>query len=279
MHARFGKHLLFAGKKQQTFINGFLSATPDGMLVNLAENMQRAIGVTATDCVMVECKTIDPRTNLIEAKDENVYQTHVQMGLVRELTPYKPTHSVISYTDASWWHEVKEFVVAFDPAVYANAKARALQVMTGDAADELKPEGWIAGGHECRYCPFTKACGIERRNLPFGDEAEIDPQFAAEMRDLALEARQHEAERDAAERALRLAQEKIKARLREKGVRRIPGVVAWSSVKGRAGYDNKAIQAAAKDAGIDIKQFATEGKPGDRLTISVASPGAAKAVA
>ena len=38
---------------------------------------------TDADCVMIECKTADPRTNLVEAKPENKYQTLVQMGLVR----------------------------------------------------------------------------------------------------------------------------------------------------------------------------------------------------
>ena len=58
-----------------------------------------------------------------------------------------------------------------------------MMIMT--ATEPPAPEGWIAGGAECRYCPFTIACGVERRNLPFQDN-DVDPQFAAEMKDAAL---------------------------------------------------------------------------------------------
>src|SRR6516164_599378 len=34
LRARFRRKLLFAGKGQQTFTSGFLSATPDGLLIN-----------------------------------------------------------------------------------------------------------------------------------------------------------------------------------------------------------------------------------------------------
>ena len=106
------------------------------------------------------------------------------MGLVRELTSFKPTHSILSYTDASFWSDVKEFVIAFDERVYEAAKERAMIIMTATSAADLKPEGWIAGGAECKYCPFTKACGIARRNLPFQDEP-VDDQFKAEIADMA----------------------------------------------------------------------------------------------
>ena len=270
MRAKFGDKLMFAGRdEQKTLVSGFLSATPDGLLVGLSPGMQQAIGVQ-TDCVLVECKTVDPRTNLVEAKDENVFQTHVQMGLMRETTHWKPTHSIISYTDASWWNDVKEFVVAFDPKIFEHAKARAMTVMTALDAAELKPEGWIAGGRECNYCPFTGPCGVERRNLPF-QEQPVDPQFAAEIRDMALRLTHMSEARKDYEAEERELQDEIKNRLREKGVKKIPGVVSWSPVKGRSGYRMADLIAAAEAAGIDTEQFATEGTPGDRLTISVAT--------
>ena len=238
------------------------------MIVNLTAEEKAAIG-TKADCVMVECKTADPRTNLTEAKSTNVYQTQVQMGLVRELTDYKPTHSILSYTDASFWSDVKEFVIAFDERVFETAKERAMTIMTADAGADLKPEGWIAGGAECNYCPFTKACGIERRNLPFQDIAPVDPQFAEEIAQMARQLKTFEAARDGCETSLRALQEQIKSRLREKGVKKIPGVVTWSSVKGRTGYDTRAIKQAAAEAGIDIRQFEIRGEASDRLTILI----------
>ena len=34
LRARYGDKLLYAGDKQQTFVSGFLSATPDGLLID-----------------------------------------------------------------------------------------------------------------------------------------------------------------------------------------------------------------------------------------------------
>ena len=270
LRARFRDRLRLAGKDQKTFTDNFLSATPDGMIVNLTVEEKAAIG-TQADCCMVECKTADPRTNLTEAKSANVYQTQVQMGLVREMTDYKPTHSILSYTDASFWSDVKEFVIAFDENVFETAQARAMNIMTMDSGADLKPEGWIAGGAECNYCPFTKACGIERRNLPFQDIAPVDPQFAAEITDMVRGLKMLEAGRDGLDGEYRELQDAIKKRMRDKGIKKIPGVVTWSVVKGRTGYDNRAIKQAAVEAGVDIRQFETIGEPSDRLVIQIES--------
>ena len=159
MRARFGERLKFAGRDQKTFVDNFLSATPDGMVIDLTEEEKAEIG-TEADCVMAEAKTADPRSNLTDPKATNAYQVQIQMGLMREQTPFKPTHSLLSYTDASFWNEVKEFVIPFQPKLYEVAKDRAALIMTAKNIDDLKPEGWIGGGKECRYCPFTHACGI-----------------------------------------------------------------------------------------------------------------------
>lgn len=268
MRQQFGERLLYAGADQQTLVSGFISATPDGLITELHSGEHPAL--PAGTCVTAECKTADPRTNLAEAKAENVYQTHIQMGLIRELTPYRPTHSILSYIDASFWNEVIEFVVPFDQRVFDAGRKRAAMIMTATEAGELKPEGWIAGGRECEYCPFTKACGITRRSVPETNLAP-DPQFVAEMADMALAAKRFEVARDNADAALRETQQAIRDRLRSHGVRKIPGILNWSHVKGRTAYDNKAIQKAAIEAGVDIEQFSTVGEPTDRLTISVAT--------
>lgn len=274
MRVQFGERLLFAGVEQQTLVSGFISATPDGLITELLEGEHSTLN--AGTCVTAECKTADPRTNLAEAKAENVYQTHIQMGLIRELTEWKPTHSILSYTDASFWNEVVEFVIPFDSRVFEVGKKRAALVMTATHASELKPEGWIAGGRDCEYCPFTKACGITRRSVPDGN-AKPDPQFVAEMADMALAAKRFEVARDTADERLRATQQDMRDRLREHGVKKIPGVVNWSHVKGRTSYDNKAIQKAAVAAGIDIEQFSTVGEPTDRLTISLVEPAETRA--
>ena len=269
MRARFGDRLKLAGREQKTFVSDFLSATPDGIVTDLTAEEKAEIG-TEADCAMVECKTADPRTNLAEAKRANFYQTQVQMGLVRELTQYQPTHSVLSYTDASFWHEVREFVIPFEPDTFDALKNRSTTIMTATSIDEVAPEGWIAGAKECNYCPFTRACGIERRNLPFQDIGiPVDPQFKAEMEEYALSYKSLELERDRRDTELRELQTAIKNRLREKGVKKIPGVLSWSEVKGRQSFDNKALREAAVAAGIDVEQFSTVGESTDRLLIQI----------
>lgn len=270
MKAKFGNALHYAGPDQKTFVSGFLSATPDGLVDLPKPDALKRLGVPdiGGDCIMAECKTADPRTNLVEPKPQNVFQVQVQMGLVRELTPYKPMWSVLSYTNASFWDEVVEFPIKFDPAVYQVAKDRATLIMTATSAAELKPEGWIAGGHECEYCPFTVACGITRRSVPEKDVATNDPQFIAEIADLAKEINFCKTSISAEESVLRELEQGVRDRLREKNVRKIPGVISWSSVKGRKTYDSKRLQEAAIEAGIDIEQYAKLGEPTDRLTIT-----------
>lgn len=279
MKAKWGDQLIYAGSEQVSFVSGFLSATPDGMLIGLAADALRHLGVPEIPLdtnrfggtAMAECKTSDPRSNLDEAKPANVFQTHVQMGIVREATVYKPTHSVLSYTDASFWSQVKEFVIPFDPQIYAVAKHRAKQIMTAKGMDELEPEGYFAGGSDCDYCPFTRACGIERRRVPGDSDKPIDPQLVAEFADMASEIAVLEKRVDSDSVELRKKQQALKDRMREKGIRKVPGVATWSSIKGRKSYDNKKIQAAAIAAGINIEQFQTVGDPTDRLKIAGAA--------
>jgi hypothetical protein len=275
LRAKYGADLLFAGANQRTFTSEFLSATPDGLLTNQPRDALAALGVPDIGegrCFAVECKTADPRSSLEKAKTENVFQAQCQIGLVRELTEYRPEYALISYTCASFWDEVREFAIPFDQAVFANAKARARQIMTATSATELKPEGWIAGGRECAYCPFTQACGRKRSDVPAKAKAEPDPQFVAEIADLAREAKTREAEAEAAELRFRETQHEIKERLRAKGFSRIvsDGIsVLWSAVKGRQSFDNKAIREAAVAAGVDVSRFETVGDPTDRLVIRI----------
>ena len=235
MRKRFGKRLKFAGKSQRTFTKDYLSATPDALIVNLNEREREEIAIDCGTSVTAECKTADPRSNLTDAKAENVYQTIVQLGLIRDTTNYKPTHALLSYTDASFWSEGKEFVVAFDEDIYNAAHWRATVIMTDTSLERIPPEGWIAGGHECNYCPFTKACGIERRNLPFtDDEKPLDRQFVAEVSDLAREIKAFQAEenRDRRQNTVRAKQDELKNRLREKVSARCPALSPGRTSRG-----------------------------------------------
>jgi hypothetical protein len=274
LRAKYGSRLKFAGSEQRSFESGFLSATPDALLTEVPANILAELGVAGieSDCVLLEAKTVDPRVKLDGPKPEHRYQVVVQLGLVRETTPFMPTYAAISYTDASFWSEITEFAVKFDPDVYATAKRRAAKVMTARDASELPPEGWIAGGHECKYCPFVTACGIARHAVPEASNAAVDPQFIAEARDLAREAKRHQSAAAAAETQLRNVQHEIRDRLRAKGLRRVAGddfSIIWSPVKGRQSFDVKALKTAAIAAGVDVAQFETTGEATDRLDVRV----------
>lgn len=262
---KFGKRLQLS---QQTIRDEVLSATPDGLVTGLPRDFLRDLGVKdlgADGSLLVECKTIDPRVNLAKEKDENAFQVQVQLGLVRKKTRHKPEHALISYIDASFWNEVLEFPVKFDPRIFQVAEERARKILSTPPKD-LAPEGWIAGGKECEYCPFTKQCGVIRRSVPAG-EAAADPQFAAEVADACREILALEAEAAELAARVRAKEQELKDRLREKGVRKVPKVVVWSSVKGRTSYDNKGIREAAAARGVDVESYSTAGEPTDRLQI------------
>lgn len=277
LRARFGDRLHFAGAEQRTLVRDYLSATPDAVITDLQRDCLAHLGVPdiGCDCLVVECKTADPRTKLHEAKPEHVFQVHVQIGLLRETTNYQPEWGLITYADTSFWNEMLEFPVRFDPAVYATAHARAGAAMGALNVHEVKPEGWIAGGRECDYCPFTGACGRSRASrVPEAATVEIDLQTRTEITTKARLAKMLKAEGEATITRAREKEQEVRDLLATCGARSVEGdgvKITWSSVRGRPSYDMKALREAASAAGIDVEAFSTVGEPTDRLTISVRS--------
>lgn len=271
LRRRFRSKLLIAGTKQQSVHDRYLSATLDGLLIGMHREFLAPLGVPdigPSGCVTVECKTIDPRVNLTQAKAEHRLQVQAGLGLIRALTRYKPEYALVSYIDASFWSDVDEFAIAFDERVYETLHARAVKIKTADRPDELQPEGWIAGGNECEYCPFTRACGVVRRSVP-EREAMADPQFVAEITDMCREHERLNSDAKDLESRKKELQDQIKTRLREKSVRKLPGIVTWSSVKGRTSTKTEGLKAAAVAAGVDVSQFETTGDPTDQLRVLV----------
>ena len=261
---------LFAGPEQKTLVDGYLSATSDGLLVGVSADAlsQHGIGDIGGDSLVVECKSIDPRVGLKDAKAEHQFQVHCQMGLIRHCTEYQPTHALISYTDASFLDDVTEFAISFDAEIYQAAKSRATEVMTATAAEDLRPEGKLSGGGECRYCPHTSRCAgvtvgaIPDDSPPLGDNALVA------LKALVDEEQMARAGKDQETRRLAETQERIKAFLRQHKTRKVEGddwSVTYFPVKGRLSLDRKAVLAA----GIDLSPFETPGDPGERLTIKV----------
>jgi hypothetical protein len=278
LRAEYGARLLYAGEQQETFTLGFLSATSDALVVDVEPDVLALLGVAdigGDGSLILECKSIYPRAKLDGPRLEHVFQAQVQLGLLHVLTDHRPEYALISYADASFWDLVYEFPIRRDPAVFATAQQRATKIMTATAAEQLAPEGYIAGAGECDRCPFSQACGILRHAVPTGPQPEpLDLQFVAEIADLAREIKERRATVETSATAARELENQLKERLRSKGVRRVVGdgiAVTWSAIKGRPSFDMKAIREAATAAGIDLNQFETTGNPSDRLVIQVAA--------
>lgn len=274
VRAAWGERALFVGSEQRSFVDGFLSATPDGLLIDQPADALAHLGVAdiGGDSILLDCKTVDPRTRLDEPKPEHIFQVVAGMGLVRALTNYRPGIALLSYSDASFWDEGREFAVPFDEAVFAEAQRRARDVMLATSAQALRPEGVIAGGRECERCPFTAACGQARADrVPDGATA-ADPVLADTVADLARRARAAKDMAEAASNEAREIEHEVRDLLAAAGTRRLSheGVeVRWSPVKGRPSYDMKGIREAAVAAGVDLARFERVGDPTDRLAITL----------
>jgi hypothetical protein len=253
LRAAFGEKLLFAGQNQKTLINGFLSATPDGLAIQQPDDVLAHLGVASIegDCVVLEAKSIDPRAGMDEPKAEHAFQIIVQIGLIREMTPYRPVWGLLSYVDASFWDVVHEFPIRYDPEIFDEAKRRARDIMLARSAQDLKPEGAIAGGKDCSLCAFTQACGqAAAARVPVNNKPVV-----AEMADaIAALARDAKILRGAA------AQTLLDAKQREEEVRAM--LVAAETRK------------LAHD-GVHVSWTPLKSGEGDRLTIKILAPATA----
>lgn len=260
--------LLWAGEDQRTIVDGYNSATPDGLIVNLSnvDVTIEGIVVPPGGCIGVEIKSIDPRVDLKKEKEEHFGQTQMQMGLMRDCTEWRPDVVLIIYIDASFIDDVSIFPVKFDPAIYAAGRQRAAAVMLAESADELAAEGKIAGGKECEYCPFASHCArVTVQGIPKDETALSDDDVAA-LGALVEVERQADEAKKAAATVHSEAQERIKAFLRAKNTRRVKDnfwSVSYSAVKGKTSIDID----AAKAAGIDLSPYQKEGDPFERLYI------------
>lgn len=251
-----GWDFLNAGNDQHTLSSGYLSATPDGMLVN---------GETG-ETVVIEFKSIDPRADLSKEKASHHFQAQVQLGLIRETTEYKPDYAVLVYVNASFYDDITEFFIPYSPRIYQAAQARARDIMTADNALGLPPEGKMAGGDECKYCAWASHCAeVTVAGVP-KDENELDADAIKQLLALrdaerGLLANKEEAKRDHAEII-----EDIKEFLRAHDTRRVKGEgwsVSYSVVGGRSTLDTQAVEAA----GLDLSAYYKPGKPAERIVI------------
>lgn len=272
--------LEMGGDDQQTLVMGRASATPDGIIRGLDPNrplrikggkQNILIPPLGTDCIIIEIKSIDPRAVLAEERTKHHGQTQVQLGLINELTAFKPTHSVILYVNASFLNDFTPFVVEFKPEIYAMAKDRAQSVWAVNDPMMIIPEGKFDDA--CKYCKFQHACtkavadAIPSPKNELDADDPINEELEATI-NAFVEAREALA---ALEKQKEQLAERVKECLLDADVRRASGhgwKVSWASVKGKSYVDFEAME---KD-GIDLTPYRKTGPGHDRLTVTKKAP-------
>ncbi len=271
-----GSELIYAGEDQDTLRKGRLSATPDGLAIDLPKDALAQLGIDdiESDCVVIEYKSFDPRANVTQAKEIHAGQTQVQMGLIHELTEYRPEYAVVIYFNASWLSDIRPYVVKRDPKIYEAAKSRAKQVFAVEKASDLMAEGKISGA--CSLCEFTMECAYATGEATPKVKKKIDDNEVVE-RLAILAARQKELSVVAkdAEKDRKLVDEEIKELLRNNETKGFTDdfiSISLSWCTGKTSLDTLALAADLQANGMKIEDYQKEGNGYERLTVKLKEP-------
>jgi CRISPR/Cas system-associated exonuclease Cas4 (RecB family) len=277
--------LIWSGREgQKTLISPtwFMSATPDGMIINAPLNALEHEGISTilSHELVVEMKSFDPRI-LSESlpKQQHVDQLIMQMGLIRKEGTYAPAFGIIVYVNASFLDDVRVFPVAYNHDTFTNQIRRALYIMNAKEADQVRPEGKVAGEKECQHCPFAQRCiGYAKRVGKRTADIEAVPKEDAKVIKHYVEAIN-----DFTDRAKHLEQtaEEYKAGLKEAlsahKLRALDGhlkdgtafEIRWSTTTPRGTWKSDKLEEFLKAHGQDPEDFRNVGKIGERLSIKL----------
>jgi hypothetical protein len=285
-HLPAGMKLHGGGAGQETLVLGKNSATPDGIIDGIDPSKPLRVRggdidvlitpeeLNGATCIVLEIKSIDPRATLVEERTKHHNQTQIQLGLIRELTHWKPSHSIVLYVNASFLSDMKPFVVEYNPEIYIVAKQRANDIWSVDDPLMVVPEGRFSG--TCEHCRWRVACGTTTlKGIPDREDKIADPEVV-EMLDpqVKLYFELKEAA-EAAEKAFKAQGERLKEHLMDLGSRKVPGTewsVTWYPMPGKKSLDRKAAEAA----GIDLSPYEKEGLGFDVLRVTPKLPGKEK---
>lgn len=248
--------IAYAGKDQETWRDDKrnISATPDGIIQY------------DTEWVVVEFKTIDPRTNKSRLpKAQHVAQLEIGMELIDQNIdrPDGVTlRGVLVYMDASNYFDIEEFPVSRNKAILDQMAKRASKIFRTKDVGNLDREGKRDGGKECKtMCPFTRVCGVDVETTGTRRANRGSNMDAAAVRFMAIKDQVDtlKGEQDG-------LKEDIKNEMKSRNMNR--GMVgniecSLSISAGRSSLNRKAVTAA----GIDLSPFETIGAPSERLTV------------
>ena len=265
-----GAQLFLAGANEQmTYVNGKNSATPDGLVTGLAKDALIKYGIEniKTNCILVEVKSVDPRVSLTEEKAIHEGQVQIQMGLMHEMTTHRPFYAVIIYIDASFFDNIKVFVVEYDESTYRAAKLRAKKLFSVEGPEELPAEGKIEGA--CTYCRWQTMCAeVSQEAIPSSNNMDaFDDEDLKMLRDLAEEDRKLAKDIKDLEHDKEQARARIKQLLADKDSNRAKGEgfsISYSWQKGRKTLNKKRLE---EETGIELASFEEEGNGFEKLTI------------
>lgn len=260
--------LLGGGDDQETLVKGLLSATPDGLIIDLPKHALEVYGIDdiESDCIVMEIKSIDPRVNLREEKAIHRGQVQAQMGLIREMSDFNPMYAVIMYIDASFLDDVEYFIVKFDQKAYNIANKRAAEIFKAKKPMNVKAEGLITGA--CEYCGYQEQCKKAIIAAIPNSESDVEDKIIKTMNAIIKKRNDLNQKHKDAEAAYKQANEEVKEFLRDNDVKRMVGDnwrVSYSAVKGRTTYDHKAM---IKD-GMDLSSYEKVGAGYDKLTVTI----------
>ena len=267
-----GGQLLYSGENQTTLVDGNLSCTPDGLAVGLEQETFPEVK-NFNGQVVLECKTIDPRYAGPLPKPEHEFQLQVQLGMFHTCTEFRPTFGLLTYTDASWFDQIQVFHVDYDPNILAVAHDRATRAIEVRDPFQIPAEGAIAGAKECKYCAYNEACrGVNvREQAKLQNTGNINPAVGAQLRKDVARLDNVKERLGLLEKEKRTIEDGLKRTLSSNSATSYAAddfMLTWTSVRGRAYTDTKALTEAAKEAGVDVDQFIKTGVPSERLTIS-----------
>lgn len=160
-----------------------MSATPDGLVTYAPDDFFKQHGIPtlgnpgADHLVLAEFKSVDPRKDKSKFPDEkHIAQLNMQLGLLRLHATNErheaarenstsifdvhehPSWGFVMYTDASFYDDVLIFPWKFQQMMFDQQVRRAGAIMTATSTSQIRPEGAVSGGAECRYCPFKGSC-------------------------------------------------------------------------------------------------------------------------
>jgi hypothetical protein len=285
--------LIWAEQKEQrtlTAENWKMSATPDGLFVNVPRHFLAKYGVSDihSSVVSLEGKSFDPRKNTDKfPAPEHVAQLNQAMGLIRAEGEWSPVWGIIVYVNASDVSDIRVFPVRFDQEVFDDQKARALALMSAESPELIRPEGKIAGGHECDTCPFAGRCTgythvvprkrVETEKLPKGMREQL-MNAVGTYDNTSRQLEQLEEAREHAKATIKELLVKAETYAAEGVMRRDKRrfEVYWRKNGGRRTYDMDKLLEAFIELGGDPEDYLKLGKASDQLVVKFFDPPAEK---